>query len=323
MGKRLIICSRQKEYIFRLAECIDNRKELNFNLGLCISSKKLQLLEEKQDIDILIIDEEFSYEIRKKSMAKIKFVLTQGTCPDLGKEEEEIYQYQPAAKIITQILERCTKEDGMNVFKRYKRENHEIIGVYSPIHRIGKSEFAVTLTRALARTQKALYLSLEEYSRISGENESTLADILYCLKQEGSAPGMRINSAVTEINGISTILPIPFSMDLKEVEHEEWTLLFHKILEESMFSTLVLDFSESVQGLFSLLEMCDVIYMPIIEKERNGPKILQYEQMLEKLNYVSLVEKTELISMESSKDKCAQEILKKRRGSHDTGRDVV
>ena len=42
-----------------------------------------------------------------------------------------------------------------------------MIGVYSPIGRCGKSSFAFTLGQVLAREEKVLYITLEEFSGLS------------------------------------------------------------------------------------------------------------------------------------------------------------
>ena len=67
------------------------------------------------------------------------------------------------------------REDGRYDFRKGKtgayrvREDSEkvmrgLIGVYSPIHRIGKTKFALRLGRQIAEKVPVLYLNLESYS---------------------------------------------------------------------------------------------------------------------------------------------------------------
>ena len=49
----------------------------------------------------------------------------------------------------------------------------EVIGVYSPIHRIGKTQYALQLAKEFAKKGNTLYLNLEAYAgRQEGEEET-------------------------------------------------------------------------------------------------------------------------------------------------------
>ena len=43
----------------------------------------------------------------------------------------------------------------------------EVIGVYSPIGRSGKTTFAITLGQVLAKEKETLYINMEEFSALS------------------------------------------------------------------------------------------------------------------------------------------------------------
>src|SRR5699024_5654064 len=63
-----------------------------------------------------------------------------------------------------------------------------MIGIYSPVHRIGKTKFALRLGQKLARQIPVLYLNLEGYSGgahyFQEGADKDLGDLLYFLKQE-------------------------------------------------------------------------------------------------------------------------------------------
>ena len=62
-----------------------------------------------------------------------------------------------------------------------------ITGVYSPIGRCGKTSFALTLGQVLAREEKVLYITLEEFSGLSALTGTVytggLSDLLYYYTQ--------------------------------------------------------------------------------------------------------------------------------------------
>lgn len=181
-------------------------------------------------------------------------------------------------------------------FQVVKKGQQKIIAVYSPIHRVGKTTFALALGKELAKREEVLYLNMEEYAgfgeRFAREESKNLGDILYYLKQENSNLGLRLGAMVKQQEGLDYIPPIPVCADLKEITPEEWKLLFQQIMEHSVYEVLILDLGESIQGLFQILYLCDRIYMPVLEDQVSEEKLLQYEENLSKLGMESLKEKT-------------------------------
>ena len=55
---------------------------------------------------------------------------------------------------------------------------------------------------------------------------------------------------------------------------------------------MILDVGESIQGLFQLLEMCDRVYMPILNDDVSACKIQQYQKNLEQLKLEKLKQNT-------------------------------
>ena len=84
------------------------------------------------------------------------------------------------------------------------------------------------------------------------------------------------------------VTPIPIVLDLKEVTWEEWEALITELVENSLYEMVVLDVGESVQGLFPLLEMCDRVYMPVLEDEISRRKLKQYQDNVEQLKLEKL-----------------------------------
>ena len=72
------------------------------------------------------------------------------------------------------------------VAKTLRKTRGSLIGVYSPIHRIGKTKYALELGKELAEKGPVLYLNLEEYAGgehyFSKEQEQNLGDLLYYVR---------------------------------------------------------------------------------------------------------------------------------------------
>ena len=186
---------------------------------------------------------------------------------------------------------------GQKASARYRTNTRgELIGVYSPVHRIGKTRFAMELGREMAKKEPVLYLNLEEYAGGSyyfpDQTGQTLADLLYYSRQEKGNLGLRISTMAGQDEALDYILPIPCVQDLQGVSGEEWLRLFEQIRENCIYQKVILDLGDSVNGLFQILEECHTVYTPYIEDEVARAKLNQYAENLRRTGREKVLEKT-------------------------------
>ena len=288
--KNVVICDREIRYANGLGENISEREDLAVKVYVCSSFEHVLELEQAKKIHIFIVDEEITYAQRTQIGANQVFVLARGKVADLGEEEWAIGKYQCADEIIRQVFEFYVDRTKENVMRCMNKERARMVAVYSPIHRVGKTTFALALGRECAKSKKVLYLNLEEYAgmEVSQDTNMNLGDLLYYLRQGNGNLGIRLQAAVKEDEGLDVVPPIPVVLDLKEVTWEEWDALITQLLENSLYEMVVLDVSESVQGLFPLLELCDRVYMPVLEDENSRRKLKQYQDNVEQLKLEKL-----------------------------------
>lgn len=288
--KNVVICDREIRYANGLGENISEREDLAVKVYVCSSFEHVLELEQAKKIHIFIVDEEITYAQRTQIGANQVFVLARGKVADLGEEEWAIGKYQCADEIIRQVFEFYVDRTKENVMRCMNKERARLVAVYSPIHRVGKTTFALALGRECAKSKKVLYLNLEEYAgmEVSQDTNMNLGDLLYYLRQGNGNLGIRLQAAVKEDEGLDVVPPIPVVLDLKEVTWEEWEALITQLLENSLYEMVVLDVGESVQGLFPLLELCDRVYMPVLEDENSRRKLKQYQDNVEQLKLEKL-----------------------------------
>ena len=288
--KNVVICDREIRYANGLGENIAEREDLAVKVYVCSSFEHVLELEQAKKIHIFIVDEEITYAQRTQIGANQVFVLARGKVADLGEEEWAIGKYQCADEIIRQVFEFYVDRTKENVMRCMNKERARMVAVYSPIHRVGKTTFALALGRECAKSKKVLYLNLEEYAgmEVSQDTNMNLGDLLYYLRQGNGNLGIRLQAAVKEDEGLDVVPPIPVGLDLKEVTWEEWEALITQLLENSLYEMVVLDVGESVQGLFPLLELCDRVYMPVLDDEISRRKVKQYQDNVEQLKLEKL-----------------------------------
>ena len=171
----------------------------------------------------------------------------------------------------------------------------QLIGVYSPIHRIGKTNFAIELGKEIAKEKRALYLNLEPYAgshNFPQTLDENLGNLLYYAGQDYENLGLKISTMTGQMDKLDYITPISIQQDLHVIKTEHWLDLISKILHHCIYETIILDVSDGIQGLYEILDSCDLIYTHFIEESPALGKMKMYTENLIQTGYESILEKT-------------------------------
>ena len=282
--RNLVICDREIRYADSLGENISMRDDLAVRVYVCSNLEKVTELSEERPIHLFIVDERYTYQERKQVEANQVFVLCRGVVADLGNEECQVAKYQCADEIIREIFEAYIERTKEHVVRCKKKDRARLVAVYSPIHRLGKTTFAIALGKECAKKKRVLYLNLEEYAGMAGEAGLTLGDIFYYMQQGNGNLALRLQAAVRKNEELDYVMPIPMLQDLKDISEKEWEMFLKELVENSSYEMVILDISESVQGIYRILEMCNRIYMPVLEDSISQNKIKQYDDNLKHLH---------------------------------------
>ncbi|MDD2978884.1 MAG: hypothetical protein PHN80_02815 [Hespellia sp.] len=293
--KNLVIFDSEISYAKRLMEKISGRREVSFRVYVFTEMEKLEQFSKKQGVDYLLIDEACSKTVREGVGARRILLLSKNE----EKENEEgitcIFKYQSVDKIVEMILEGCKSSASGGILRKKREGAGRVLAVYSPIHRIGKTRFAIELGKKLAKEAPTLYMNLEEYAGRNlpkGEAQQGLSELLYYAKQENSNLGIRLGSMVYPRGALDCVAPMLIAQDIRAVTEEEWLDLFRQILEQSIYETIILDIGESIQGIYGILKMCQTVYTPYIETQPEKAKLSQYVENLHTLGLESILEHT-------------------------------
>lgn len=304
-GKNFVICDRERQYAKNLLQIFSSRHVAGVQLYLFYTIEELQRFALQKKIHILLIAEEYSQKQRAEITAESKYVLLRES-RELPDGEQGIFRYQSAEAIWTQIVKNVSVKKREPVIADWKVKG-ELIGIYSPVQRIGKTRFAISLGKKLAEKEPVLYLNLEAYS---GEGvyfpekpEGNLGDLLYYQRQEKDQLGIRISTIAGQMGRLDYIYPLSYLQDLKAVKKEEWIALFGRICKECIYGKVILDLSDCVDGLFEILECCDVVYTPYIEETISRAKLMQYTESLRKTGMENILEKTVQKKLNRNKDR--------------------
>lgn len=319
-----MICDIQQEYSEHLLQILAEQFEGEYQFHLFHDSKRIEELLEKSRTEILLIGEECEKEIFSQYDVEKRFILT--GIP--GRKEERgtipLFRYQSAQEIVRTIrrnINRSSKvskkeeqmlTDRTGCRQRYEGEHVEekqgdwkirdepvirgLVGIYSPVHRIGKTKFAIRLGQKMARQVPVLYLNMEGYSGgayyFKEETEKNLGDLFYFIKQDGGDCGLKLTAMTAQKGGMDYILPMKNEQDVRSVKAEEWISLLDMIVNKCIYEVIILDLGDAVNGLYDILRKCDRIYTPYICEGAAEAKLEQYENNLRAAGYEDILRNT-------------------------------
>lgn len=294
-SRNLVICDPEEGYAQALALYLMRKKELAAEVQVCGSISGLAELSEKTKIHLLFISDVYDEKERASVKAEMKFLLSAGGSMKAQEGEVFLYKYQSGEKIVEEMLKVCAEGEDTGIFRRRgHRCCGRVIGVFSPVHRIGKTSYALKLGEELAVSENVLYLNLEIYGGIGGhfeEGSQTISDVLYYARQEKGNLGALLATVVKHRKNLDYLLPVPVAEDVKEIHAQEWVALIQKILEDSIYDTLILDIDEGIPEVYKLLRSCTEIHMLCGRDIYSEAKVHQFENELSLLGYEDIIQK--------------------------------
>ena len=289
-SRTLVICDPEDGYAQALALYIMRRKGNLFQVQVYDCARY------KSKADILIISSTYSLEERKQFEAERIFLLTDNMKVLHDEKEILIYKYQSGERILEELDKHFSNLNRGTDFSRKEKNsnNGKIIGVFSPVHRIGKTTYALKIGEQLAVKDNVLYLNLEMYGGIGGHFKSkgeTLSDLLYYFRQEKANLGAVISKMILTKGNLDYIRPVAVSQHVKEVSVEEWMELFQRILDESIYEAIIVDIDEGVSNVYELLRFCTEIHFLTNKTKSSAAKVRQFEAELGILGYEDILTK--------------------------------
>lgn len=297
MGKPIMaICDRQVDYTRQLIALFQGKKILPFEIYGFTKEESLQEFCSKNKIALLLISEsDYRKELQEREIDRI-LVLQEGR-ENLPEDVTAVNKFQPADMLYREVM-RVYEEGGKIVpFQMSRKKNLQLIGVYSPLHCCMQTTFALAAGEILARRWRTLYLNFECFSgfeSLFGKRfDGNLTDILYyydCAKDKLS---YKLESIVQRMGELRFIPPAASYEDFQDIKEEQWLSIITEIAEAGGYEAVVLDLTEQVRGVYSLLQSCNKIYTLIKEDRMSQAKLAQYELLLEQETYRKIREKTE------------------------------
>lgn len=277
------VCDPEREYAHNFMEYLNQKRSHPYEIQAFSSVETLMEYGRTHSIEILLIsDKAMCSQIQGLDIGKV-MILSEGVHSPQLDQYPSVYKYQSSDNVIREVMA-CYGEEMPDSTERIQRPL-KILGVYSPLGRVLKTSFALTLGQILAKNQAVLYLSLEEYSAlcamIGAESQKNLSDLLYYVRQGYANFSHLLGGMVQSYNNMDYLLPVPFPADIRETKLEQWETLLRSLASHSSYEVLVVDVGDGLTDLEGFLRHCHRIYMPVRDDWVSREKIRQFERTLQ------------------------------------------
>lgn len=298
--QKFAILDMEEEYACSLMEYLADRQSMPFETLVFGSVEGLAAYARQETVDLLLVSARMMCdEIRSMDIRRIVVLSEGGTAEESGGYPS-VYKYQSSESLVAEVMNCYARQELLQPVFTAKKDV-EVIGVYSPVGRCGKTCFALALGQILAGSRRVLYINMEDYAGfdtlLERESMSDLSDVMYFLRQNRGNVIMKLNSAVQRIGDMDYIPPAPSSQDLREIRAQEWVRLLEDLVSYSSYQVIILDIGQPVGEVFSLLAQCSVVYTPVCGDAVSDAKIAQYERLLHEQDFSEVLQKTQKLML--------------------------
>ena len=298
------ILDREPGYVRRLAEYITTKEGCRLRLFTFDNEQEVSSYLENGRLDILLVGQSMAAEIMKAQNSVGQLIVLSEEMGFQESDRRSVYKFQSSDGLLREVMDCYAKERGDEDVLQESEKQGEIIGVYSPVKRCGKTIFSFVLASVLAEQCKCLLISLDEFCIIDElrpkDHEKDLADIMFLYRQN-SMESFRDMNLFSRLHGLEYIPPVSFPWDLRQIRTEELSGLVRWAVSEGGYEKVVLDIGEGGDSPLELLDVCRQVYMPEQEDPVSQEKIYSFESYMKVSGQQQILDKIEKISLPAVK----------------------
>lgn len=280
LKKVLAICDSELSYTHAFVDYMRIQKSIVFNYVGFSNIEELVLFAKNNKPEIIIVSKSLITDEIKQLEGKILALVDSVD----EVKDDSIYKYQKIADIISEISIKCKenviKINGKNLLSGYS----EVLGIYSPVKRTGKSIFGITLAAVLSGNHKVLYLNLETSCGFEWafyeEDVEDLSDVIYAIRQEKEDKFEVLSKAIKNNGYFDFIIPVSAPEDIRTIEYEDLIQLFYFITSMNKYSVIIVDFDELLDEYLAFISDCNRVYMPLIDDDISIIKLRRFFKLL-------------------------------------------
>lgn len=281
----ITILDGDEAYASKLADYFRIKSGLDHKIQIFTSFPSLSDFLEHSYTDILLISHDLLCLIQDFNNIGSIFILKDSGELESPGEYTCIYKYQSSDQIVKEVITGYAIKDHSLPFKKPHMNTNNIISVYSPVKRCGKTSFSLVLGNILSKHSETLYISFEDYSGFQFYSEkeylNDFSDLLYFYNNAPDKLEQKLISISQTINAMSYIPPMRFSVDLKTIDTGIICHLIEDISSLGKYKYIILDLSDSLCDISPILNISHTIYSPIIDDQISRSKLSDFYNYLD------------------------------------------
>lgn len=282
----------------RMLHYLNKKEQFPFETILFTDVEEVKEYGKKQTVHLLLLDKEYEDEELKHSAEQI--VVLSDNLDKAINHFPTVYRFQSVDTLIKEVMQYYEVNMSDSGFRLKKTGNTvKLVGVYSPLHRCLKTSFALTYGMISARNERVLYLSLETFSGFEYLMNQTFgadfSDVIF-YQQQGSLAN-RLTGIVYTVGQMDYIPPVRCSEDLWSIDCTLFLECLHTLMDSALYDTIVLDMGEGFGRPEVLMNLCNLIYMPIKEDFVSKCRLEEFKETMKLKGYDLLFEKIQKINL--------------------------
>ena len=262
----LLIYETEEEFLLSLMESMNSDPSFPFlAMGFSDLEKAMEYLGENEVSLILSCEKEAFLGQQRVVYFSREAVMEE-------EREKKIYKYQSVTNLKKALY--YTFQDA--VYIESEKPGNMIL-VYSPLGRCGKTSFALALS-GLSGEKPNLYLAFEEVSSIKEEGQ--MEEIILAIKERMDNVVSKVQ-ALSVRNGNREILSASRSFfDSRVLQYEDWEWFLGQLKKSGFFERIVVDMGNGCLTDFRILSLFGRWYLPVLGDELSVRKMERFEELL-------------------------------------------
>ena len=291
--KILAITDDERDYAIHLMEYLMSDTRMTMRIAVYTGADRLLSLTTPEVVSILVIAEsEYTPEVAAAGYEK---VLVLNETDRYLKGVHATSKYQPMDGIADEILHLLTSDEAESTPSVRHGGRLVRIGFCSPIPGCLQTSAALCLANLLSQKAPALVLNFEPLSGLSvllsREFTGDLSELVYysdCQKEKLSS---HLSSILVKAGAADLVPPLQQVKDLSEIRADQWLELLSALGEVTDYGYVVLDLTQMVQGLFEILDTCDLVVVMTKDGRPARAKLAEFNARLTRAGQENLLPK--------------------------------
>lgn len=264
-----------------------------FRLKGCLSSEIVVFTKttsfnefiKEHSIDILLISRELLDTVSSAFLGRNMYILCSSKNFSYDGAGHCLYRFSSAEDILQETMA-CYEPDGMMPAITFTgTTKSQLIGIYSPVCRCGKTSFSISLAIQYSIHSSCLLLCMDEASPLkyllhTDTHKKTLDDLLYYFLQTPHSFESKLISIVQSLCGVDVIPPSQKLAIYSELTPSDWVRFLQALAEMGRYEYIIIDLG-TVSPVHPLLTAFNHLYVPTIsDDEYSVDKIAVFKEFL-------------------------------------------